>query len=87
MSETIGKRLGGFLAHYEQMMLEQGGDETSLAKMHQLSEIYRNLADADLGDFRRDFSAGYKVARSNIEEDLDSEPRGLGLDFPDPSIA
>jgi len=84
MGETIGTRLGGFLAHYEQTMMEQGGDETSLTKMHQLSEIYKNLADADLGDFRRDFSSGYKVARSNIEEDLDSEPGGLGLDFPGP---
>ncbi|MEM9238468.1 MAG: hypothetical protein AAGB07_00705 [Pseudomonadota bacterium] len=84
MSGTLGSRLGGFLAHFEQTMMDDGCSDETLCRIHQISEVYRNLADANLGDFRTDFKAGYEAAVSSINHDLDRPLSDLGDSFPGP---
>ena len=80
--ETIGTRLGGFLAHLEQSMIEEGCSTSTLEPIHQMSEIYKNLSEAGLGDFKSDFQAGYRDCREAIVRDLDSDSPELARDFP-----
>lgn len=81
MNGTLGSRLGGFLAHFEQSMMEDGCSDETLARIHRISEVYRNLAGAGLGGFENDFQAGYDQAKKSIVEELDSPPLDLGENF------
>ncbi|WP_299825319.1 hypothetical protein [uncultured Roseobacter sp.] len=84
MNETIGTRLGGLLAGFEESLMQNGCPPETLSTIAQISEIYCNLATGDLAGFREDFDHGYQETKRGIEEDYSLATPEKPLGYPDP---
>lgn len=80
MDGNIASRLGGFLAHFEQDMMEDGCDRDTLEMIHTISEVYRNFTETELGAFRSEFERGYSHAKSTLHKAF--EPNAVNTDTP-----
>ncbi len=83
MEYTIGSNLGGFLALFEDDLMKDGCANETLAKIHQISEIYRNFSENEFGSFNQDFAASYASAKKQISHDYAPSQEGLVQEFPD----
>ncbi|MEM6499891.1 MAG: hypothetical protein AAF709_24680 [Pseudomonadota bacterium] len=84
MNDSIGSRLGGFLACFEEAMMQDGCKPETLSKIVQVSEVYRNLAAGGLAGFREEFDRGYEETKRGFEEDNASPPLEQSTEFSGP---
>lgn len=84
MNDTLGRKLGGFLAILEESLVETGCDDEPLAQMQRISEIYRNLSQGGFDGFQHDFREGYDATKRDVVRDrAANEPVGHS-GFPSP---